>query len=86
LYAYKTAESAVAPFQFLHHETISNVIHVGASVLFRQIAAVQSHLGHLRNDLAGKCRFLEMFIDDGNDPFVYEPADGVTHHPFFVAQ
>ena len=44
LNADEAAKPAVAAFEFLHHQAIGDVVHVGAAVFFRKIAAEQSHL------------------------------------------
>ena len=86
LYADEASQAAVAAFQFLHDEAIGNVIHVGAAVFFRKVAAEETHLRHFRNEFFRKGRFFEMLVNDGNDTLIDKPAHRIPHHPLFVAE
>ena len=51
LHAGEAAKSAVAALEFLHDETVSDVVHVRAAVFLREVCPEQAHGSHVWNEV-----------------------------------
>ena len=83
LYGSETSQSAISSLQFLHHQSVRNVVHAGATVLFGQGRSKQPEVRHLRNEIHGKGRFFKVPVDGWNDLFAYKGAYRIPDHSFF---
>src|SRR5204863_6483597 len=72
LHADEASQAAVAALQFLHHQAIRDIIHVGAAVLFGEIAPEQAHLGHVGYQFTRESGLFKVLIDYRNHTLVDE--------------
>src|SRR5262245_58681538 len=82
----KAAQSAVASLKFLHDQAVGDIVHVGASELFGQVAAQKPEFRQLGNEFGRESCLLEMLIDDRKHALIDKTADAVAYHAFLIRQ
>ena len=86
LYRSRRTHPTVSPLQFLHHQSIGNIIQSAAAVLHRNGWAKTAQFTQLFYDMLRKLRFLGIVFNNGRNFFFHIRTNRIADHQVFLAQ